>query len=430
MRRCEEVGFSSLLKTCIGKDSMKKFKWSISLCILLVIADLFLMGRATIQAHASRARVVASAADYELASVAPVTSNNVWAVGKRGTNSTFSSLIEHWDGSRWKVVSSPNPKGATDTELTGVAALSSSNVWAVGFARIGTQQQSVVEHWNGHAWSLVKSPNQSGSTRLLGISTLSANNIWAVGVNQNGLSEWTLIEHWDGSKWQIVPSANPSGSLNELTGVKALSANDIWAVGDALGYATGGGGGLSTGVHPHSGGGGTFSGFHPVAEHWNGSTWNAVGVPDPPDMYQQVYQSVTATSPNDVWAVGNSFTNSNSFAFVAHWNGLNWQSVHCPTPGINSTLLSVAALSSQDIWAVGSYHIDDHSVAIPLTEHWNGQQWTIIASPTGNVGYVEANGVGAVSSQNAWFVGGSGLTEHWNGTDWQVVTTPTPAFSL
>jgi hypothetical protein len=41
------------------------------------------------------------------------------------------TLVEHWNGTAWTQVPSPNPSG--DNELDGVAATSASNAWAVGF---------------------------------------------------------------------------------------------------------------------------------------------------------------------------------------------------------------------------------------------------------------------------------------------------------
>jgi hypothetical protein len=40
----------------------------------------------------------------------------------------------------------------------------------------------------------------------------------------------TLIEHWDGSAWSEVPNPNPS-DRDALIGVAALSAHDVWATG-------------------------------------------------------------------------------------------------------------------------------------------------------------------------------------------------------
>jgi hypothetical protein len=43
----------------------------------------------------------------------------------------------------------------------------------------------------------------------------------------------TLIEHWNGSAWTIVPSPNVGSGNNSLAAVAARSANDVWAVGYA-----------------------------------------------------------------------------------------------------------------------------------------------------------------------------------------------------
>src|SRR5205085_8696320 len=69
-----------------------------------------------------------------LGGVAAVSANDVWAVGYSGCCDRANSLIEHWDGSTWKIVPSPNP-GAYDNELNGAAAVSANDVWAVGTYR-------------------------------------------------------------------------------------------------------------------------------------------------------------------------------------------------------------------------------------------------------------------------------------------------------
>ena len=54
----------------------------------------------------------------------------------------------------------PTPSiGVTRASLAGVAALGPNNVWAVGTTITGT----LVEHWNGAAWSVVPSPSPAGS---------------------------------------------------------------------------------------------------------------------------------------------------------------------------------------------------------------------------------------------------------------------------
>src|SRR5437667_10446120 len=53
----------------------------------------------------------------------------------------------------WAVVSSPNV-GPYTNELHGVTAISATNAWAVGIASSNT----LIEHWNGTAWSVSSSP--------------------------------------------------------------------------------------------------------------------------------------------------------------------------------------------------------------------------------------------------------------------------------
>jgi hypothetical protein len=67
--------------------------------------------------------------------VAAVSANDIWAVGVFTDPLTdFSrTLTEHWDGTKWSVVPSPNATGGHNA-LNGVAALSSGTVVAVGYA--------------------------------------------------------------------------------------------------------------------------------------------------------------------------------------------------------------------------------------------------------------------------------------------------------
>ena len=55
--------------------------------------------------------------------------SNAWAVGGAGSTSSPKTLVVHWNGTAWKQVPSPAP---ADSSLSGVAATSASNAWAVG----------------------------------------------------------------------------------------------------------------------------------------------------------------------------------------------------------------------------------------------------------------------------------------------------------
>src|SRR5438477_13059472 len=100
----------------------------------------------------------APALNAALSGVAGAAGNNVWAVGDQAQGSSFTTLIEHWDGSSWSVVPSPKlPKGS---ELTGVAAPTPDNAGAVGSAR--GSPDALAEHWNGASWRIAASPAVAG----------------------------------------------------------------------------------------------------------------------------------------------------------------------------------------------------------------------------------------------------------------------------
>ena len=181
-----------------------------------------------------------------LSSVTEVAPDDVWAVGYQQVNGTDSTLVEHFDGSTWSIVASSTPSGGFNSALTGVTAISARNVVAVGnyFDNSGAELV-MAERWNGTKWKLVDAPSAPGSpdSEVHGVSSTSADNAWAVGFNWSGSLFISLVEHWDGHAWSMVDSPNPGGSTDTyLYGVSADSATDAWAVGyyfDAsIGYAT------------------------------------------------------------------------------------------------------------------------------------------------------------------------------------------------
>ena len=167
----------------------------------------------------------------ELNGIAAVNASDIWAVGNGGASgaATLATLAVHWNGSSWSRVATPNTN--TLNTLRGVAAVASNNVWAVGDSlRSGTDGVSVsrtlIERWNGTAWSVVPSPNVgSGNNSLAAIAARAANDIWAVGFYDDVTGSIplrrTLVEHWNGSTWSVVPSANPGTGDNWLRSVVA-----------------------------------------------------------------------------------------------------------------------------------------------------------------------------------------------------------------
>ena len=133
-------------------------------------------------------------------------------------------------------------------------------------------------------------------------------------------------------------------------------------------------------------------------------------------------KGIAAPSPSDIWAVG--YYGPDRHALIEHWDGERWQVVASPTPANGtSELVDVAVLSENDVWAVGDY-VDFAGHGFLLTEHWNGSQWEAAIAPT--IGATPAALV--VASDDIWVVGGSHIA-HWNGSQWSQVPSPAPATS-
>ncbi len=173
----------------------------------------------------------------QLNGVAAASATSAWAVGSYANPVTNISLplIEHWDGRAWTLVPSPVIRGGTAlaSALTGVAAASATSAWAVGsYANPVTNVSlPLIEHWDGRAWTRVPSQDLAGGGTLDAVSALSPASAWAVGTGSRcpGHVQTTLIEHWDGRAWTTVPSP----AAGTLTAVTETSPDSAWAVGSS-----------------------------------------------------------------------------------------------------------------------------------------------------------------------------------------------------
>ncbi len=167
------------------------------------------------------------ASDPTLFAVAAIAPNDVWAAGTTNGSDVGATLLEHWNGVRWSVVTPPSTPDAADPYITGLAALGPNDVWAVGTTSSQAPRHTLVEHWNGTGWSVVPSANTNDSGHLYQVRALSATNVWAVGSDGS-----PLVEHWNGTVWALIPGPSPAGAgSSALEALAAISAGDIWAVG-------------------------------------------------------------------------------------------------------------------------------------------------------------------------------------------------------
>jgi hypothetical protein len=268
-----------------------------------------------------------------------------WAVGFSTTsdNTQDRTLIEHWNGSSWSIVPSPNPQTgvAGNDELEAVDGVGPDDVWAVGqdFSSDGGGITLLFEHFNGTTWTLSPFPDTGAFEFANAITTISADDAWVVGSNA---LETTLAAHWNGKTWSIVPTPSPQDGpnpTNELTGVTAVSPANIYASG------------FEANVDNQNL-------RNPYVLHWNGSTWSLVTLPNT-GTEGSMLEGITALSASDIWAVGDTAEDDGSVLTLAeHFNGTAWSVEPTPDPGEQGALiangLSAAASPGHGIvWALG-----------------------------------------------------------------------------
>lgn len=191
-----------------------------------------------------------------------------------------------------------------------------------------------------------------------------------------------------------------------VNGTVAFSPTNAWAVGW---------GGVDSA---------TADGF---SWHWNGTKWVTVKTVDYGTTINFI-DGIGATSPTDMWAVGDVFGN----CMIQHYNGTKWANVSCPYKGIESELLGVSARTTSDAWGVG--WVTPSSSQLAFSEHWNGTKWAEVKMPSVTGKFIQLSSVVDLAANNVFAVGfyetGSAFTrhelaEHWNGSAWQQVTVPT-----
>jgi len=236
-----------------------------------------------------------------LLGVTALSPTDVWAVGSYDDAAAVKTLVEHWDGTTWTLMPSPSPGKKGGSTLEGVTAVAQNDVWAVGHTGAGKKSKTLVEHWDGKAWSRQPSPNVGArGSALHGVSAASTADIWAVG--DDFAAQRTLVEHWDGSAWSVVKSPSPGTAA--LSGVAALSADDAWAVGTYTSHATGA--------------------YVTLVERWDGSAWQKVPSPNPAESLEARLVGVSALSPSDAWSAGTYDTGARFRPLVEHWDGTDW----------------------------------------------------------------------------------------------------------
>lgn len=168
-----------------------------------------------------------------LSAVNVLTPNDVWAVGAYTDSTTRDGLtpwwplVLHWNGQSWQQITIPNPvKGVS---LYAVSSLSPNDVWAVGTYEYNF---GAVMHWDGIKWNTEYGANVADGD-LHGVAAISSSNVWAAGYRMEGPWRIPIVIHTENSKWVSVDSPKPLAEIG-FSGVAKDPNGGIWLAGMAF----------------------------------------------------------------------------------------------------------------------------------------------------------------------------------------------------
>ena len=269
----------------------------------------------------------ASSDDNELNDVSCVTSSFCIAAGASSNGAVFGTLIEQWNGAAWSIVTSPSTS-ATLNILNGVSCVSSSFCVAAGYAGAGANEQTLIEQWNGVAWSIVASPDTSATleNELDAVSCVSSSFCVAAGYARNGTASTDTRRAVErrGLVHRGEPSTSPTLG-NALFGVSCLSSSFCVATG----YAS------DTGDKDQT-----------LVEQWNGAAWSIVASPDTSTTLDNDLYSVSCVTATFCVAAGSATTSTSYVNLVEQWDGTTWSIGRPPTPTPPSGTRSLPSTAS------------------------------------------------------------------------------------
>jgi hypothetical protein len=248
-----------------------------------------------------------------------------------------------------------------------------------------------------NGWSVQPAPQIGTADNTFGaVAAVAKDDVWAVGnfipgaKGSNADATLSMAAHFDGTKWTSTPTVQTGSNFSTLFGV-AATPGKAWAVGVALDK--------------------DFA-AHSVIEAWDGKAWHLAPTPKL-DTQRDILYSATAVNDHDVWAVGVRQSEDGVFGtLIEHFDGTAWRVVESPNPGSSGNqLYGVAADSAHDVYAVGQR--DGQSSDTPLVLHWDGKEWSTVATPATPAisGAALLQGV-SVRGGQVWAVGQSDDAQH------------------
>ncbi|MEV0615966.1 hypothetical protein AB0I81_21810 [Nonomuraea sp. NPDC050404] len=244
-----------------------------------------------------------------------------------------------------------------DGSLSDVLAISPNDVWAVGQQEIWDvwKNRGTIRHWDGGKWAEIGIRDATAAGNLRGLAAASTSDVWAVGDGHDGLP---YLAHGDtGGFDRVRPQGLRAGDW--LGGVDA-KAGKVVAVGsrEKNGLILTGQGNNWT-VHETKEKGALYAvaggfavgdtGTGPLIVHSSGGSWKSMPLPSIPGGY---LRDVQVDNSKRALAVGGVYHGPGDIEPLAlTWNGKRWRELRLP--GSEARLSGVTGDGKGRYWMTG-----------------------------------------------------------------------------
>ena len=308
--------------------------------------------------------------------------NRLWDISARSSDDAWAvsfltgqgAQLIRYNGDAWSHVASgpslaglpgPFPSSGPNLQLTGVAALSSGEVYVGGRADASLPSfyvgWPIVARWDGSNWSDVQQidlgtiaqyPFYARGGVIENFSTSPDGDIWGFGTcnsgpDSPGVANILTVRFHDGA-WSHIPFPIGFSRINVAGDVLAFAADDAWLVG----YGNNSG----------------ATSYMPIVAHWNGSAWSSVATPISGST-QVFITCITGTSSSDIWVAGET----PGGALFMHFDGSTWEQSQSPV-GTTTRISEIAAASANEVWAWSNLAQQGY--------RFDGASWTVATIPT------------------------------------------------
>jgi hypothetical protein len=335
---------------------------------------------------------------------------------------TTNGLDQTFTTPSWEILSTPNPSGASDSNLYDVSCEpSTSACTAVGSSTVSGADIPVAQRWNGTSWSEQSAAKKSGTlpTRLLGVDCPSEIRCLAVGNYQPSEGGPALLsEIWNEGKWNVQTTPVPSEAISsELVAIGCNSTAQCRAAGSAVI------GGVKTAI----------------IEAWTSPTWALQSVPIPENATSSQLDGIDCIWSSVCVAVGRYTAGGSTKSLAMLWNGTTWslQTLTAPEGAVLTALSDVSCTPSPTrCTAVGNW-LKAGFEQFTLAYRFNGSTWTLQSTPNPSGSVLSSfQEVSCATETSCTAVGSSigggatkTLAEKWDGTSWSIQATPNPSSS-